>query len=195
VSTTVRTQREAADGATLSADEFEIGSQVVYPSHGVARIVRREERVFLGETCWYLVLALPETVWGASGGLTLSVPEASAAELGIRPAISADDAADILEMLAVRDLHMPSNWSRRFKNHQEKLKSGDVYQHAEVVRNLASRLRIARLSAGERTMYAKARYVLISELAVSWDVDLETASARVDQALEPPPAAPVEELP
>jgi len=85
---------------------------------------------------------------------------------------------------------VPANWSRRFKNHQEKLKSGDVYQCAEVVRNLAARLREKSLSAAEQSMYAKARYILISELAVSWNVDDEKAAARVDAALGLPDDAP-----
>lgn len=184
MSTAAEGRSEAVRDAAAAPGEFEVGSQVIYPSHGVARIVRRERRMFNGETCWYLVLSVPKRGWGTAGGMTVSVPEAGAVGLGVRPAISAEDAAEILDMLAVRDLHMPSNWSRRFKNHQEKLRSGDVYQCAEVVRNLASRLRKARLSAGERAMYAKARYVLTSELAVSWDVDIDAASARVDEVLE-----------
>ena len=68
-------------------------------------------------------------------------------------------------MLAKPDPRVPSNWSRRFKNHQEKLKSGDVYQVAEVVRNLAARNRDASLSAAERTMYERARVNLISEIS------------------------------
>ncbi len=80
-------------------------------------------------------------------------------------------------------MRVPSNWSRRFKNHQEKLKSGDVYECAEVVRNLAIRQRTATLSTAEKSMYAKARHILISELAVSWQVSDEDAEARVDAAL------------
>ena len=68
-------------------------------------------------------------------------------------------------MLAKPDPRVPSNWSRRFKNHQEKLKSGDVYQVAEVVRNLAARNRDASLSAAERTMYEQARVNLVSEIS------------------------------
>ncbi|MGI8662468.1 MAG: CarD family transcriptional regulator [Acidimicrobiales bacterium] len=162
---------------------FRVGSKVVYPSHGVAEIVRREKREFDGETRSYLVLVVPQQGWGTSGGMTLSVPEAAAADLGVRAAISAEDAAEVLDVLAVRDVRVPANWSRRFKNHQEKLKSGDVYQCAEVVRNLASRVRTARLSAAEQSMYAKARYILASELAVSWGVDDEAATARIDEVL------------
>ncbi len=162
---------------------YAVGSKVVYPSHGVAEIVRREEREFDGEMKTYLVLVVPQQGWGTSGGMTLSVPEESAAQLGVRPAISSEDAAEVLDVLAVRDVRVPANWSRRFKNHQEKLKSGDVYQCAEVVRNLAARVRTAKLSTAEQSMYAKARYILVSELAVSWGVDDAAAEARIDDVL------------
>jgi CarD family transcriptional regulator len=169
---------------------FKVGSKVVYPSHGVAKIVRRETREFDGKKTTYLVLEVPLQGWGTSGGMILSVPEAGAADLGVRAAISSEDAADVLEVLAVRDVRVPANWSRRFKNHQEKLKSGDVYECAEVVRNLAARLRTSRLSAAEQSMYARARYILTSELAVSWGVSNEDAEARIDDVLgiEPTPA-------
>ena len=78
---------------------------------------------------------------------------------------------------------MPANWSRRFKNHQEKLKSGDVYQVAEVVRNLAARNRDAALSAAERTMYERARINLVSEIAPALHVSNEEAEAYLDDAL------------
>jgi CarD family transcriptional regulator len=111
------------------------------------------------------------------------VPEDRVDEVGVRPAVSEEDADDVLEVLAVTDVRVPSNWSRRFKNHQEKLKSGDVYDCAEVVRNLALRQRNGSLSAAEKSMYANARHILISELAVSWGVDDTEAQRRVDGAL------------
>jgi CarD family transcriptional regulator len=120
---------------------------------------------------------------GVAGGLTLAVPEDRAIALGVREAMSPEEATEVLRVLSVRDTHVPANWSRRFKNHQEKLKSGDAYQCAEVVRNLAARLRESGLSAGEQTMYSKARVILTSELAVSWNVDDDAANARVDGAL------------
>ena len=81
------------------------------------------------------------------------------------------------------DPRVPSNWSRRFKNHQEKLKSGDVYQVAEVVRNLAARNRDASLSAAERTMYERARVNLVSEISPALKVSAEEAEAYLDEAL------------
>jgi CarD family transcriptional regulator len=168
---------------------FKVGSKVVYPSHGVAEIVGREKRKVDGKNVTYLVLAVPERGWGTSGDMKVSVPEDKAEDLGVRSAVSEEDAEDVLEVLAATDVRVPSNWSRRFKNHQEKLKSGDVYQHAEVVRNLAMRQRTASLSTAEKSMYANARHILISELAVSWGTDDVKAEARVDEALGLAPKA------
>jgi CarD family transcriptional regulator len=163
---------------------FKVGTKVVYPSHGMAKIVARQPQKVGDETVDYLVLEVPQRGWGTSGGMKVSVPEAKAEELGVRMAISEEDATEILEVLAVRDVRVPANWSRRFKNHQEKLKSGDVYQCAEVVRNLANRQKTSSLSTAEKSMYANARHILISELAVSWNVDEEEAANRVDQTLD-----------
>jgi CarD family transcriptional regulator len=162
---------------------FEVGSKVVYPSHGIAEVVGRETREVDGEKLTYLVLSVPQRGWGTSGGMKVSVPENRAEDLGVREAISEEDAADVLQTLAVTDVRVPSNWSRRFKNHQEKLKSGDIYECAEVVRNLALRQQNASLSTAEKLMYANARHIMISELAVSWGVSDEDAELRVDAAL------------
>ena len=167
---------------------FKVGTKVVYPSHGVAEIVGRESRSIDGEDVSCIVLSVPPRGWGAAGAMRVSVPEARASEVGVREAISAEDAAEVLDVLAVTNARVPANWSRRFKNHQEKLKSGDVYECAEVVRNLARRLQSGSLSSAETSMYAHARHILISELAVSWKVDDEEAESRVDHALAPPNA-------
>ena len=98
-------------------------------------------------------------------------------------AIDADRELRAEVRLIRRDVREPANWSRRFKNHQEKLKSGDVYQVAEVVRNLAARNRDASLSAAERTMYDRARINLISEIAPALKVSAEDAERYLDEAL------------
>src|SRR5260221_11930964 len=89
---------------------FRVGSKVVYPSHGVAQIVRREQREFDGEKQAYLVLVVPQQGWGTSGGMTLSVPEAAAADLRVLPWIAAEDAAELLDVLAVLDVLVPAKW-------------------------------------------------------------------------------------
>jgi len=156
---------------------FKVGDRVVYPHHGAAVIERKEMREVFGENKEYFVLKM------AHGDLTLAVPSDKAEEVGMRPPISAEDVDDLFQLLAKKDVREPTNWSRRFKNHQEKLKSGDVYQVAEVVRNLALREVTKGLSAGEKAMLVKARSVLVSELSFALDVTEEDALARLQQQL------------
>ena len=156
---------------------FEVGDNVIYPHHGAAVIISRDVREAFGETREYLNLKT------AHGDLSLSVPVDKVDEVGMRPPIDEDDVEDLFELLSKKDIREPANWSRRFKNHQEKLKSGDVYQVAEVVRNLALRDRSKGLSAGEKTLFNKARSVLVSELSFALDVTEDEALERVEGAL------------
>ena len=136
--------------------KFKKGETVIYPQHGACIVQGTQKKTMFGETKEYLVLR------SVIGEMTLSVPLDKTEEVGVRPPVSADELEDLVSVLSKPDPRVPSNWSRRFKNHQEKLKSGDVYQVAEVVRNLAARNRDAALSAAERTMYERARINLVS---------------------------------
>ena len=156
---------------------FKVGDRVVYPHHGAAVIKKKQSMDVAGEKKEYFVLQM------AHGDLTLSVPVDKADEVGMRPPISVEDVEDVLRLLGKRDVREPSNWSRRFKNHQEKLKSGDVYQVAEVVRNLALRESARVLSAGEKSMLERARVILASELSIAWNVPEEEALDRLGKAL------------
>ncbi len=156
---------------------FDVGDRVVYPHHGAAVIKKREKRKINGTTTEYLVLEM------AHGELTLSVPVDKADDVGMRPPIGKEEVNDLFELLGKKDVREPANWSRRFKNHQEKLKSGDVYQVAEVVRNLALRDQAKGLSAGEKSMFVKARSVLVSELSFALDVSEDDALEQVEQQL------------
>ena len=156
---------------------FKKGDTVIYPQHGACIVHGIKKMKAFGATQEYLIL---KTVINE---MTLSVPTAKAADVGVRPPVSPDELEDLVSVLSKADPRVPSNWSRRFKNHQEKLKSGDVYQVAEVVRNLAARNRDASLSAAERTMYDRARVNLISEIAPALKVSTEEAEAFLDEAL------------
>ena len=156
---------------------YKPGDRVVYPHHGAAIIEKTEKRDIAGEEREFFVLRM------AHGELTLRVPVDTVDEVGMRPPISTEDVEDLFALLAKKDVREPANWSRRFKNHQEKLKSGDVYQVAEVVRNLSLREKTKGLSAGEKTMYTKARNVLVSELSFALDVSEDDAMAQVDKQL------------
>ena len=159
--------------------KFKKGDTVIYPQHGACKVeaIRKEDPLNTGKQQEYLVL---RTV---IGDMTLRVPMSKVDEVGIRPPVSPDELEDLVAVLAKADPRVPSNWSRRFKNHQEKLKSGDVYQVAEVVRNLAARNRDASLSAAERTMYERARVNLISEIAPALKVTTDEAEVYLDEAL------------
>jgi CarD family transcriptional regulator len=156
---------------------FDVGDKVVYPHHGAAIIERREKREAFGEEKEYLVLRL------SFGDLTLSVPVDNTDEVGLRDVIDVDEVDEVFAVLRKKDARMPTNWSRRFKNHVEKLKSGDVYEVAEVVRNLSNRDAEKGLSAGEKRMLAKARQILLSELVFAIDITTEEAEAKLDEAL------------
>ena len=168
--------------------KFKKGDTVIYPQHGACIVHGIKRMKAFGTTQEYLIL---KTVINE---MTLSVPTAMANTVGVRPPVSKSELEDLRSVLSKADPRVPANWSRRFKNHQEKLKSGDVYQVAEVVRNLAARNRDASLSAAERTMYDRARINLISEIAPALKVSTEEAEAFLDEALakgvlKPPKAA------
>ncbi|MEZ5377980.1 MAG: CarD family transcriptional regulator [Acidimicrobiales bacterium] len=156
---------------------FKTGDRVVYPHHGAAIIEKTETIEINGEKKKYFVLKT------AHDDLTVRVPVDRVDDVGMRPPISLEDVEDLFVLLAKKDVREPANWSRRFKNHQEKLKSGDVYQVAEVVRNLALRDAAKGLSAGEKNMYSKARKVLVSELSFALDVSEDDAMDQVDAQL------------
>ena len=156
---------------------YKAGDRVVYPHHGAAIIEKTEMVELNGEKKKYFVLKT------AHDDLTVRVPIDKVDEVGMRPPISLEDDEDLFVLLSKKDVREPANWSRRFKNHQEKLKSGDVYQVAEVVRNLALREKAKGLSAGEKNMYTKARKVLVSELSFALDVTEEAAMDQVEEQL------------
>ena len=157
---------------------FDVGDKVVYPHHGAATIERREKIEVFGEQKEYLVLRL------AYGDLTMKVPADNTEAVGLRDVISKDEVADVEEVLRRKDARTPTNWSRRYKNHVEKLKSGDIYQVAEVVRNLMLRDQEKGLSAGEKRMLARARQILVSELTFALGVDEQQAAERLAAVLQ-----------
>ena len=156
---------------------FKIGDNVVYPRHGAAVVERREMRSAFGVEREYLVLRL------ASGDLTLMVAADSTDAVGLREVINDEEVAEVFAVLTKKDARMPTNWSRRYKNHVEKLKSGDIYQVAEVVRNLSIRNRDNHLSAGEKRLQGIARGILVSELIVAIGVGQAEVDERLDAAL------------
>jgi Transcriptional regulators, similar to M. xanthus CarD len=136
------------------------------------------EKEFLGEKRTYLVLRV------AYGDLTLLIPVDSTEQVGLRQVVSKNEVKKVLKVLTEEESSMAANWSRRFKNNMEKLHSGDPYQVAEVLRNLAIREREKGLSAGEKRMILKARQILISELSYATAKTEDEAEIMIDEVLD-----------
>ncbi len=156
---------------------YAVGDTVVYPHHGAAVIEKHEKRTLEGQERDYLVLRL------TYGDLTLMVPADATDEVGLRDVVSQKEVDEVFDVLRRRDGSMPTNWSRRFKANYEKLKSGDIFQVAEVVRNLALRERDKGLSAGEKRMLTKARQILVSELSAAIKKSDEQTEELIDGVL------------
>jgi len=155
---------------------FSEGDRVVYPNHGAGCVSKIEERTILGELRRYYVVYLP----GAE--LTVSVP--AEGETGLRACADEESVAEALGLLGGEVTEMPSNWNHRLKHNQGKIKSGEIHQVAEVVRNLSRYGADSGLSTGERTMLMKARQILSSEVALVKGVDPAEAERLVDDALK-----------
>ena len=157
---------------------FRVGDKVVYPHHGAATVESLQDREMEGSTRKYYILRL------SYGDLTLMVPMDGADEVGLRGVVPKDEIEDVFQILKSRkQAPSPSNWSRRFKNHVEKLRSGDIYQVAEVVKNLTLRDKDKGLSAGEKRMLSKARQILVSELTFALNSNEDKAEAMLDEVL------------
>ena len=156
---------------------FKVGETVVYPHHGAALIEAVEMRKIKGEDREYLVLRV------AQGDLTVRVPSENVDLVGVRDVVDAEGLERVFGVLRQPYTEEPTNWSRRYKANLEKLSSGDVIKVAEVVRDLWRREQDRGLSAGEKRMLAKARQILVSELALAEKTDEIKAEEILDEVL------------
>ncbi len=157
---------------------FEIGDKVVYPMHGAGIIEGIEEREILGEKQSYYILRFPV------GDMKVMIPTANVEQIGIREVISVEEVDKVVELLSSDQSHMSNNWNKRYRQNMEKIKSGDIYEVAEVVRNLMLRDREKGLSTAERKMLSNARQILISEIVLSKDADEEEVTALIDGIID-----------
>ena len=156
---------------------FSVGETVVYPHHGAALIEAIETRIIKGEEKQYLVLRV------AQGDLTVRVPAENAEIVGVREVVGEEGLSKVFDVLRAPHTEEPTNWSRRYKANLEKLASGNPLKVAEVVRDLWRRERERGLSAGEKRMLAKARQILVGELALAENTDDAKAETILDEVL------------
>jgi CarD family transcriptional regulator len=156
---------------------FAVGETVIYPHHGAAEIQDIKTRTVGGLEKTYLRLKV------AQGDLTIEVPAENIDLVGVRNVVDRAGLEKVFAVLREPYIEEPTNWSRRYKANVEKLASGDVIRVAEVVRDLSRRDADKGLSAGEKRMLAKARQILVSELALAEKCPEGVADARLDEVL------------
>jgi len=156
---------------------FAVGETVVYPHHGAALIEDISTRCIRGVERTYLRLRVTQ------GDLTIEVPAENVELVGVRDVVGPEGLEKVFSVLQANVKEEPTNWSRRYKANVEKIASGDVIKVAEVVRDLSRRDTNRGLSAGEKRMLARARQILVSELALADKTDEATAEGRLDEVL------------
>ena len=156
---------------------FAVGDKVVYPHHGAATIIKKRRLDIGGEKRDYFILEI------ATDQLTVSVPVDSAVDLGVRPVISKNKAKQVFAALRSEPQEAGSNWSRWYKILTEKINSGDIFQVAEVIRDLDYAQKVKGISPALKRMLAKARLIIISELQFSLNISEEEAVKKLERAL------------
>ena len=156
---------------------YKVGDKVVYPHHGAGTVVKKEQREVLGEKREYLTIKI------LHNDMTVNVPSENAEKVGLRKVIDEEMVDVVLKALTSGGTQMPKNWNRRFKHNRDKMKTGDILELAEVVRNLSLRDHEKGLSTGEKQMYVKAKKILASELMYAKAMDEDQASAWLDEVL------------
>jgi len=156
---------------------FDVGDKVVYPHHGAGTVIKKEKRDVLGQTREYLTIQI------LHNDMTVNVPTESADKVGLRGVIEEDLVTTVVKALTAGESEMPKNWNRRFKHNRDKIKTGDIFELAEVVKNLSLRDHEKGLSTGEKQMFVKAKKILASELMYAKGVEEDEAAEWLEGVL------------
>ncbi|MEA2296961.1 MAG: CarD family transcriptional regulator [Solirubrobacteraceae bacterium] len=145
--------------------------------------MKKEEKTILGETREYLTIKI------LHNDMTVMVPSCNAGKAGLRRVIDEETVTKVLAVLTDDCSEMPKNWNRRFKHNRDKIKTGDIYELAEVVRNLAVREQEKGLSTGEKQMYTRAKKILASEMMYALEKSEDETEEHLDGLLHREQAA------
>lgn len=157
---------------------FSVGDKVVYPMHGAGIIEAIEDREILGRRKTYYIMRLP------LGDMKVMIPTDNVVEIGLRDIIDRDEVKQVIAVLKDTKTKMSTNWNRRYRANMQKIKSGNIYEVAEVVRNLQLRDMEKGLSTGERKMLSNAKQILISELVLAENIDEDKAKELIDDLFQ-----------
>jgi len=156
---------------------FIVGDKIVYPMHGAGIIEEIEEKKILGETRRYYILRVP------CGDMKIMIPIESSDGVGVRNVMTELELGDVLDSLQAATTEMSNNWNRRYRENMEKLKTGDAFEVAEVVRNLMRLDQEKKLSTGEKKMLSNAKQILQSEMILVKNIDLITAASIIERTV------------
>jgi CarD family transcriptional regulator len=166
---------EVREGGQDVSAEFSIGDKAVYPSQGVAEIVGIEKKEIFGKIQSFYVLRAMDN------GLRILVPTDKAEQVGLRPIAGQDEIKEVMQILRDKEIHIDrQTWNRRYRGFMEKIKSGSLFEVAEVFRDLYRLKGLKPLSFGERRMLDTARGLIVQELSVARASD----SRKVEQELD-----------
>ncbi len=140
---------------------YTIGDKIVYPVHGAGVIESIEDREIMGEKKEYYIMKMP------IGDMQVMIPVANAEEIGIRDVIDKEEADKVLAAFRMCSTEMDANWNKRCRENSVKIKSGDIYEVAQVVKSLMYRDKTRGLSTGERKMLNSAKQIMVSELVMA----------------------------
>ena len=155
---------------------YNVGDKVVYPMHGAGVIDSIEEKEILGEKQSYYILKMP-------GEVKVMVPISTAEQHGIRNVIDKNEAERVINVLEQDETEMEKNWNKRYRDNMDKMKSGDIYEIADVVRNLSFKQKEKGLSTGEKKMLHNAKQILVSELVLEEHATQDEVEELVDNKI------------
>ena len=156
---------------------YNIGDKVVYPMHGAGIIEGIEEKDILGEKQNYYIIKMP-------GEVKVMVPTAKAQDVGVRNIIDENTASKVFKVLETNSTEMSASWNKRYRDNMEKMKSGDIYEVADVVRNLSFKQKEKGLSTGEKKMLLNAKQILVSELTLAENSNKEEIEEMVNNKID-----------
>lgn len=157
---------------------FKVGDNIVYPMHGAGTIESIEEREVLGETQKYYVMKMPV------GDIKVMVPTQNAEMIGVRDVIGNERCKGVLDVFDNNTQIVTSNWNKRYRDNMEKMKTGDIFEVAEVVRSLTFKQKEKGLATGEKKMLSNAKQILVSELVLAEDISRENVEKMIDDRID-----------
>lgn len=155
---------------------FNVGDKVVYPMHGAGTIDSIDKKNILDEEVEYINISMP-------GGVKVMVPSNQASKQGLRNIISQNDVEKVFCVLETDETAMSDNWNKRYRDNMDKMKSGDIYEVADVVRNLSFKQKEKGLSTGEKKMLNNAKQILVSELVLAEHATEDEVEKLVDSKI------------